>query len=202
MDAEQWAAKATRPIMGPGVNVWLLARRSDDDVSEKEVETSAADALAYWLGFAHRSMMTGVRILSTVTSHEEPTIQNALSFRREDLPELPLIRGGKAPWFVVLTFSSTLGRTELPWPVITRDTFGWDYAPSSAAEWMLVRAAKPRPMTAEEKPLTGMESLKKEFSEASESVSKAMKPGINIVLVVAVVAAALAALSYFRKAAA
>lgn len=151
----EWARVATRPVIGPGVNVWLLVGRppvwhgTEEQIPREEVETAAADALAFWLDFPHRDLMSGLTILSTEASREPLSLARPSSERRESLPVIPTIAG--SPWYVRIKFLSELARTSLPWPVITRDLFGWTYRPSSSAEWMLLQAETPRPPDAAEK---------------------------------------------------
>ena len=186
MDAAEWAKQAERPVMGPGVNRWLLVRRSDDDVSTDEVETSAREALAFWLGFAGPSMMRGIKVLSVQVSPKPLSLAHPLALRREELPELPIVAGGKPPWYVVLEFSSTLPRTSLPWPVITHDALGWDYRPSASADWMMMGAEAPREAKPDETPKGPLERLEKSAGELGDTL-KNVAIGVAALVVVAAI---------------
>jgi len=153
--SREWARVATRPVIGPGVNTWLLVARpaiwhgTEEQITTEAVEMAAGDALAFWFDFPHRWLMDGIKVLSMEVSRAPLTLDRPSSERREDLPEIPTVSG--SPWYVKIKFLSTLARTSMPWPVITRDAFGWVYRPSSSVEWMLLQAETPRPPDAAEK---------------------------------------------------
>jgi len=206
--ADEWAKQASRPVIGPGVNTWLLARSSDDDVSPKAIEKAVGEVLAFWLGYP-RDMVPGsdIRFLNVEVSPTPLQLEH-MAQRREDLPgELPIVAGNH-PWYVRLTFVSNMARTELPWPVVTRDFLGWDYSPSDHAEWLLLAASEPRPASeaeahAVEKPL---ETAARKTGELAHDVAKGASEGVSrgvstaIAIAAAAVVAGMAALLLWRKA--
>lgn len=194
--------------MGPGVNLWLLARRGDDDVSASEVHDGAEAALAYWLGFPP-GVVPGIRVLDITASRTPLELGAPAAERRETLPgPVPTVAGSR-PWFVRLTFLSKLARTDLPWPVISRDFLGPDYAPSNEADWLLLSAAAPRPATVDEerqaeKPGETVArkagELAHEAADVAREAKKGVSTGVSIVVVLVAIALGLAALQYVQKA--
>ena len=175
MDAEEWSRRTEIPVYPGKVQRWILVRHSDDDVAQAEVETDAVDALAKWLGFPHRGLLPGVKVVSSRASLEEPRVSRRMSKRPEELPELVAVKGQR-PWWVELEWTSTSSRTELPWPVLTRSVTGWHWEPSMEADWMLRTVDKPRAPTVEEKPKSPMERVE----ETAKDVASAFK-GVAIV---------------------
>lgn len=196
--SREWARVATRPVIGPGVNTWLLVARpavwhgTEEQIATEEVEMAAGDALAFWLGFPHRWITPGVKVLSIEASKKPLTLDRPSSERRESLPQIPTVSG--SPWYVRVKFLSELARTSMPWPVITRDAFGWIYAPSSSAEWLLLQAETPRPPDAAEK--------KEARSIVEQTIETATDTGATIGKVAlglgAILAGAFAAGIFFR----